>query len=540
MNKFPHFRPVFFFVCIPLLLCGCEEDQYTVDFYKMDVDPSVTHEIQTIELSEMQGERSAAEPNQVRYGRELELTLEQCRAQAIENNLNLKVQLIAPTIAREQVNAERAKFEWAFTSNIRYDNTDTPTSTTLEGSKVENNNFDFGLDVPLQTGGLLEFNVNDNRNQTNNIFSTLNPAFTTDFVVSFSQPLLRGAGTRANTHSIRVAEYEKQIVDAQTKLEIIRVIAAVDRVYWRLYAARRELDVRIQELDLAQAQLERAKRFVDAGERPQIEVLRAEAGVAQRREAIIIAENNLRDRERELKRVIQMAGLGMESPTHLVPTTEPEPMHYVLDGSRISAFAVDNRMEMLELEFRIAQDVSTIDYLRNQALPLASMNYSYNINGLGANRSDAYDLLLDNQFVDHRLGLNVMIPLGNEQAKSRLRGAYYQRIQRLATKTYRKSLIEFESLSAVDQLEANWQRILASRQSVMVEARLYEAELRQFEIGLNTSTDVLQAQTSLANAQSAEILALAEYQIAQVDLAFATGTLLGAANIEWNPLKPEH
>jgi hypothetical protein len=41
-----------------------------------------------------------------------------------------------------------------------------------------------------------------------------------------------------------------------------------------------------------------------------------------------------------------------------------------------------------------------------------------------------------------------------------------------------------------------------------------------------------------AEAQSAEILALTEYQIAQVDLAFATGTLLGAAKVRWDPIVP--
>jgi hypothetical protein len=31
---------------------------------------------------------------------------------------------------------------------------------------------------------------------------------------------------------------------------------------------------------------------------------------------------------------------------------------------------------------------------------------------------------------------------------------------------------------------------------------------------------------------------LTEYQIAQVDLAFATGTLLGAAKVSWEPIVP--
>jgi outer membrane protein TolC len=96
-------------------------------------------------------------------------------------------------------------------------------------------------------------------------------------------------------------------------------------------------------------------------------------------------------------------------------------------------------------------------------------------------------------------------------------------------------MIEMEVLDAVDQVEANWQRILAARQNSILSGRLYEAEKRQFELGMRTSTDVLDAQTAFADAQSSEIAALVECQIALVDLAYATGTVLGAARIQWEP-----
>jgi outer membrane protein TolC len=393
--------------------------------------------------------------------------------------------------------------------------------------------------VPLRTGGTVTFNLADSRSKTDSIFPTFNPSYGSNLSVSISQPLLRNAGNRANTHAIRIAEYERQITDARTKLEVIRVIAAVDRVYWRFYAARKELEVRKKEYDLAKAQLEQARRFVLSGERSQIEIIRAEAGAAQRLEAIIVAENNLSDRERGLKRILNKAGLKMQTPTVLIPGTAPDPIHYELAKQRLVASSIENRMEMLELELQIAEDVSTIDYMRNQALPLVTMDYTYNMNGLGATRDDSFDLLFDKRFEDHRFGLQLLVPLGNEAAKSRLRQAFYQRRQRLATRDNRSALIEIEVLNAIDQLEANWQRILASRQNAILAGRLFEAEKKQFELGMRTSTDVLDAQTKFADAQSAEILALAEYQIALVDVAYATGTLLGAAKVQWEPILPE-
>jgi hypothetical protein len=70
-------------------------------------------------------------------------------------------------------------------------------------------------------------------------------------------------------------------------------------------------------------------------------------------------------------------------------------------------------------------------------------------------------------------------------------------------------------------------------------ARTLAAEERQFDVGLRTSTDVLDASASLADAQSREVAALASYQIALVDIAFATGTSLGAARIRFEAFSSE-
>ena len=522
-----------------IFINGCQDPE--APYYKMTVPAGKTQTIQTLPLEQFE---SAVQPTIASIlempeepPASVDLTLEQCRGLAIENNLDLKVQLIAPNIAQESVNAERAKFEAAFFSNYNYYKFDQPNVSVvdIDGSQGDNTNYDFGVNVPLQTGGTLTFDLAEDRSSSNSENVVINPVYSNDMSLSISQPLLRNAGIRTNTHSIRVAEYNKTITDARTKLEVIRVIAAMDRVYWRLYAAVKQLEVRKQQYDLAKEQLERAQRFVNAGKRAQIEVKRAEAALAQSLESIIFADNNLRNRQREMKLTLNKAGLETAGSTAIIPTTEPNPMHYTFDDTVLVRQATENRMEMLELELEIAKAVSQIDYLKNQALPIINLNYTYNINGTGATRTDSQDLLFDNDFADHRLGLQLNIPLGNGRAKSNLRQAYYQRRQILASKEGRTALVEVEVLNALDQLETNWQRILATRQSTLLEARLYEAEVHQFENGLTTSTDVRETQSNLTNAQSTEINALTEYQIALVDLAYATGTLLGAAQVDWEP-----
>lgn len=470
---------------------------------------------------------------------EVPLTAEQARAYALQNNLDLQVQLLSPTIAREQVTEAEAAFESLFFANVSHIKTDQPTSTLLSGTSIEALTADAGFRIPLRTGGLIQLELPVTRTETNNVFSILDPAYTSDAVVTFSQPLLRNAGFRTNEHFIRIAQWNRQRTEAQTKLAVINVLAAAETVYWALYAARRELQVRLQELELAEALLDRARRLVAAGAAAEVEIVRAEAGVAERAEAIIIAQNAVRDRQRDLKRIMNQPGLEMNTPVEIIPATDPNPVPYDLSADRLVAVAVDQRMEMLETELALLQDASTIDFQRNQALPFLSVDYGYFVNGLGGTFGDSFELLGEKRFEDHRIGARFELPLGNEAAESRLSAAILTRLQRLATRQQRKAQITQEVLNAVDQLAADWQRILASQQRTILAARVVEAEQRQFEQGLRTSTDVLDAQTRLADARSSEIAAVTSYQISQVNIAAATGMLLGSRHVRWDPADPE-
>jgi outer membrane protein len=533
-----------------VLAAGCRTDPNRYGLHELGLSRRQIHNIEPLALQQAEPNQPPAEANEVPPA-QLELSLEQSRAWALENNLQLQTALISPAIAAAQLSREEAKFEAAFFAGLNYAKSEVPFGTltpigdtgvfvpTIAASRTERLMTDLGVQMPLRTGGTLTFDLSDAR--TKDLMADPNragPVYNDTFTASLSQPLLRNAGQWMSTYSIRIAAYNRDLTDAQTRLEVITVLAALDRVYWRLYAARRELELRRQQYELAQSQLGRARRLVEAQQRPQVEIIRAEAGVAQQLEAIITAENNLRDRERELKRVIHKADLDVQTSTVVIPTTLPDPVRYTLDRPRLVQQAIDNRMELLELQLQLLQDDSMIRFARNQTLPLVTLNYTYGINGTGPTRDDSLDLVFDSDFVDHRVGLQAVIPIGNQAAKSRLREAIYQRRQRLATRANREDLVRLEVLNAVDQVEANWQRILAARQSSILNGRLFEAEQRQFELGLRTSTDVLNAQINFANAQSAEIRALADYQISLVDVAYATGTVLGAARIQWQPIIP--
>ena len=457
------------------------------------------------------------------------LSLAECRSAALERNLDLKVQLYLPALARSQVSQEEAKFEAAITANWEKQSNNLVGTDPTTGL-LTTDNFTTGLAFPLATGGTFSTDALSNQTDAAVSAATGTQNWQSGLAFSISQPLLRGAGIETNTASIRVAKLNSQIADARTKLESIRLLANVDRSYWNVYAAARELDIRQQQYELALAQLQLARRRVSAGDAAQIEIIRAESGLGSRIENIIISDNRLRLRQRDLKRLINDPELNMDSLTYVIPTTQPRPLGLKFDPEKLAQQAVENRMEMLELELQLAIDATNVDLARNAALPLFTVDYSYSTLGTSDDYSKSWSIGNDDGY---SFSANARIPLGNEFAKNKIQQAVLNRLQRMATRDLRRQTIRQELFNAMDNLQNAWRRILAARLETALAGRTYEGEKRQFDLGIRTSTDVLDAASRLGDAQSREVTALAGWQITLVDLAFATGTQLGQAQINW-------
>jgi outer membrane protein TolC len=526
----------------PALLCAtpaCESPLGRRDAERgLRVPPSRVREAERLPLEsyaatdDRPAQVSRQRPNLYADARLIEATIEQCRAWTLEHNLDLKVALMDPEIAETAISEEEAAFESTFVGRVAGSEADRSRSLVFPDGTPDPFEFDAGVRIPLRTGGFASVRVPVSREETfpgapgDNRWST-------DIEASVSLPLLRNAGRWTNSHFIRIASLQTEATRAQTKLEVIRLIAATDRAYWLLYEANEILKVRLEQLDQAFKQLEQAEQRFRGAVGARIDVVRAEAGVSRRLVAIINTELAVKDRQRELKRLVNLPGADVDSEAMFVLTSTPDPVRYRFAPEEMIDTALRTRMEMLELELRLAQDASTIDFAQNQKLPLLTLDYTYRFDGFGDSFDRSVNRLARVESDGWIVGLSAEVPLGNAAAEARAHRALLTRLQRLATRSAREQAIKQEVLAALDYLEASWQRIIAARQNAEAEAANYRAEQGQYQIGLRNSTEVLDAEARLSDARAAEYSALVDYQIAQVDLAFAVGMLLGAAKVSW-------
>ncbi|MGH7130939.1 MAG: TolC family protein [Phycisphaerales bacterium] len=485
--------------------------------------------------------KSEAEAARLKAMATVDITIEQVRMSALKNNLDLQVALVDPTIAEQSVTVEKAKFDAVFTpfANFLSANTGATNATSPSfSSTLTQGQVGTGLTVPLRTGGRAAVDLIGTASETDPSVpgGGSGQNFNTSVQFSLIQPLLRGAGRDVNTASIKIAGYNEQIVETRTKLRVISELAEADRSYWLLYAVRGELLVRQQEYEVAKEQLARAERRVRAQAAPEIEVTRAQSGLAARLQAIIVAENAVLIQQRELKRRANIPGLDVDTGSALIPKTEPNLIEYALDSQALVKIALGERMELLENELALLSDAVNIVVARNNVLPGLDLSGSILVGGSGDTITNTSTGFFLGRYPTGSIGVTGSIPLGNEAAEASLRQAVLIRMQRLVTRQAREQTVTQDVLNAIDRLQAAWQKVLAARQSSILAGRTLQGEQRQFDVGARTSTDVLDAASRLADAQSAEVRAMAEYEIAQIDLAVATGTVLGSAGIQFSPL----
>lgn len=491
---------------------------------------------------------------EVAPGADVALSLAEVRAQALRNNLDLAVVRLGPELAGESLNAERAKFDATFVADASFSDADLPTGNStlfsiaspdpalagLAGVFTEPEQerqqtlVGLGVEAPLPTGGRLgvrqSFEIDDKSAP-----GLLSSEDRSALSFSISQPLLRGAGVAVNTASIRLAGLGQGVEAAKAKLTAVRVLASAEKAYWRLYAAQQTLAVRREQLRLAADIAALVARLIEAGDLPPVERFAAELAVAQQLEAVVIATTALRIESRDLSRILNRPDLPLDRPRTITTLDKPRLVKFALDPDRLATQAQRDRLELLELELQLVADTIGLDLARNAALPVFVLDFQYGIgsrdSSLGSALTDSFSF--DNQSVS--IGGRLAVPITNDAAEARVRRALLVRAQRLATREQRLQAVRQEVFDAADIVEQDWLRVLAARQNVIAAAANYQAEQSLLSEGLRTAQQALFALQLLGEARQKEIGTIVAYQAALIDLAFATGTLMGYAGAEPEP-----
>ncbi|MEE4271932.1 MAG: TolC family protein [Thermoanaerobaculales bacterium] len=485
-------------------------------------------------------------------GQEMNLNLEAAYQLALHRNLNLQVGRFSIAAADENIFANTGIFDPNFIASVNGSFTRSPSSTLLDGAEVTESRrtqMGIGINQLLPTGTYLELTTGGLRNASNSTFYFLNPNYNADLSLSLRQPLLDGFGTLINRAGIVIAEISRDRTATGFEATVVSTLSDVENAYWDLVAARRAIDVANQSLTLAEQLLSETEERVKVGTSAPIDTVQSEATVATRRQDQITRRNAASNAEDTLKAV-----LGFDDPREwmtTITTTENYDYEPITPDLR-EAIETAHRMrpeireKLLELE---QLDVNE-KMAHHRTLPSLDLEASYGWGGVdgdaiiedpdtgeetkidGDGFRGAYDQLGDWDFPHWTVGLNLSVPIGNNDAKATLAQRRYEARRGAVELAALKQEITRQVRFAVRALYDGAANVDAAEASVVLAERNVEAEQTKFDNGLSTNYQLSQIQEDLANAQLTLIQAHLAYRKAMVGYHVATGTLLDRHDVK--------
>ena len=475
----------------------------------------------------------------VPLGEVLRLTSAEAVRMATANNPDLVAGGYDPRISAERTNQAKAAFLPTLTGAVQRNVQNAPAANALlggEGVRTDLWSGNLGLAQRLPVaGGSYALGWSSVRSDASSTLSNFNPAITGQLQAIYAQPLLRDFKIDQARALVSVARDAERIANIGLQELATTVASSAERAYWALVAARANVSVQQRSLDLS-LELERNNRArVDVGQSPPLDLVSAQAEVAQRRETLIVARTLVRQAEDNLRIVILDPNRTDYWFVRLDPVDQTPPIGPAPDVDSAVRNALTQRTDLDRSRRQIDIARTNESLAHNGTLPDLRLQASYLTSGLGGTelvRDGFFGPVIGQNFVAYgdvlrqmfaaefptwTLGVSLSYPLGRsaEQANyARTKLEREQALERLRSSEFK---VVREVRQAAMQLDQNRQRIETTRLARELSAQRLDAEQRRFEVGMSTNFNVIQAQRDLAVAANSELQALLDYQIALIN-----------------------
>ena len=459
------------------------------------------------------------------------ITLQQCIDQALADSLDLKIERTSPRIESWSIVRERSVFEPVATAQGGYQDAhtalDPTTAASLAGRPPEIHQTTLSanptLSGKLPTGTEYTFSANENRYHGDYVRS--NFLFTGGTVLSVSQPLLKSFGFNANLAGLRVARKSKEIAILGLTHKLIDVVSDVGLAYYDLVFAIENHKASLDGRRSAENLLRENRALVKAGLLSPLEVTQAEAGLAERQEAVIVAEYQIKERTNAL-RLLMGTDAMLAGDSALVPVDLPAAEAVALDQTASLRTALELRPDYLQAKRIVEQHGIIVKYNRQQLWPEVDLRGTYGWNGSSPFLNTMLDNVTQREHPSWSVGLAVVVPLGNGRARADYATAKLNQERALLSLKRQEQIIVMEVANAIAQARSNFKRIEATQAARRLAEESLQAEQKKLREGLSTSFLVLQAQTQLTAAHTAEIRARVNYGQSLIAVARAEGSTL--------------
>jgi outer membrane protein len=475
-------------------------------------------------------------------GRAIDLTMEEAVAKALQLNIDLSVERLNPQLQEWSLKGAFGAYAPTLAGTVTANNQTTIPGNTFQGGqgadKVHSQSFQYNISATKgvrQTGGTVVTTWNNTALDTTNIGATINPQYTTNLTVNFTQPLWRNRAIDSNRQSILTAEINRRISDISLRATTVNTIANTRNAYWDYVYSIQAVEAAKTSLALAQKLVEDNKVKVEIGTLAPLDIVSAQAEAATRQSTLVTAEANKRTAELVLKRLIVSGTSDPIWSVSINPTDRPPAdIAENIDLEAAIRTALENRTDIVTSRRNLEISDVSLKYQRNQTSAGVDVTAFYRAAGTGGTLlarpnanppqpevpggySDALAQLFKREQPTWNVSVNVSYPLGTSAQDANYARTKVQYQQALAQLKALELTIATDLTNQAMTVQSAFQSVQTAKASRELSQKRLEAEQSKFEVGMSTNYNVVLAQRDFTDAQNSELRAILTYRKALVD-----------------------
>lgn len=499
------------------------------------------------------------------------LAIEEAVALSIKNGLNVEVERFGPLIAEAAADAAWGDYDPLLSADARYDVIKSPNfnvfnppggrdpSAETNRDRVSGGGVGVSQLVPY-VGASVDLRLDSSSTATRSTLSPLDDRYDTGLFLSASVPLLRNLIWNSSWTNVKLAAYQGEAAEQQFRQALMDSVRSTINLYWGLVAARDQVRVAQKSLETARALLDQTRTQYEVGVVSQVEVVEAEAGVAEREFELIRTANLYRNAQDQLIDAVLGRELVARSDLQITPTADLSSYELLpINVEQSVDKAFQNRPELHLLENAIQQDEVDLTFAKNQRLPQfdaefqfgyvgASGAFNENVNTFGQPLpvplpadtywDDSFNNFLASDGADnYRVQGVFSIPIPNTAGRKNVSRREFELRQTKSRRVRLEQNIILEVRAASRTLLSAAQGIEAAERRRLAAEEQLRAERIRLEYGESTPFEVLQREDDLVDAESQKIFALQTFRTAETALQRAEGTILEAHSIQVDAIR---
>ena len=308
----------------------------------------------------------------------------------------------------------------AFAESRFRQNSDPVGNTLVTGGPLRFRETDYtysaGYRKKISLGGTIELAQRMGVRSNNSRFFIPTIQGNSQLTLSFTQPILNGAGQAYNNSLTILAQIDTEIAWKKMSGDLQTYLTQISEAYWELYLHRATLLQKQRNLDRAVVIVKQlqARQSLDASRR---QVLPAQAAVAERQSQLVRAEAMVKNVEARLRSMVALSGFE-----ELVPADLPSASPVNVSMKEALVTAMVHRPEVDQAMKQVKAASVRLAMSQNELLPVFDLVLESYVAGLAGQGRAGQALLrqFDTGQPSYTAGFVFEVPLGNRAAKARL------------------------------------------------------------------------------------------------------------------------